>query len=274
MGKEKTGQYWRMVISKAWQRAWDKLGVLGIIVAGLASLFASWHYHRQKPFFEIFGEELMVSVIFFIVVYALIVMAFALIESSDIYYQQREKLILKEYNDVELEYYPYLETDDEKRSRLGIGLSTSGKKMMFLVDNNGHVRLRNCGVVMTAIEYKGRDSENSWVNQGHKIETKTFQWDVGYPTENGRIDINPGNKEALNLAITHQHDTGFYFVFLDGVSKVSWLLEGEYHLSVQIDGQVEKDGLIVDLEPIPYDILFEYYYHRPLVFKSANKPTE
>jgi hypothetical protein len=273
MEKKNTCQYWKMITNRAWHNAWDKLGIWGIVVPGFASLLATWLYHRPKSFSEMFGGELVMAVVFFAVLYFIIVSFFALRESSDIYYQQKDNLSLKEFDDINLEYYQYPETDNDKTERLITFQSEGTSKLAFRVNNNGNLSIQERGIKIRDIKYKGETSPNSWVNPPNGVEAKLLKWDEGYIPTNGKIAISPHGYGLLQLAIAQPHPFGaFQFIFLDGVSKTSRLLPGEYRVTLQLYGQVEKDNQLVDLNPIIFDVVFEFSNSRLLFRKVKKKP--
>ena len=184
---------------------------------------------------------------------------------------QQRKLSLKEYDDIEVVSYEYPWTSHEQR--LGMTGFYNFMKVGILVVNNGGASVSNCLARMMDVNYKGYASNDEWVENPNQVEIKPLNWEEGYEPDNGRISINSGGGTGkILLAETMPHDPKFNFVFVDGPSKSYQHLVGRYKVFVQLEGQVQREDMIVDLDPIKFEIEFDYKNRRLLDVTVYKRP--
>jgi hypothetical protein len=182
--------------------------------------------------------------------------------------EQREKLSLKEYEDIDVEYYEYPWTDHQLN--LGAGDFINFLKIGLQVRNDGGVKVY-CGLRMISVQYNGYASNNDWVPNPNAVEKKLLKWDEGYDVHNGKIELYPdGGIGRILFAESNPYSMEFWFWYVDGRSPNHQLLEGSYKVRIQLEGDSEKDGNKIALKPIKYDILFTYKM-RKLIDVSVKK---
>lgn len=171
---------------------------------------------------------------------------------------QQNRLSIKEYKDIKVAQLDYPWTDNDQR--IGAPGLYNFFKLGLCIKNYGGVSIRDCSARLIFIEYSGRTSNNEWVPSPSPLESRMFKWDEGYDIPNGKIDrISPnGGTANLFIAESNRYSQEFRFAFIDGMSKTDQNLEGRYRVKIKLEGEAEKDKILVDLTPLEFLIEFDY----------------
>lgn len=258
-------EYWLGVYKESHTEVRIVYGVRGeliknlIVIAVLAVSLWQWkgmNFAVESIWSGFWPNIIGILILFFIAPMAAFFNMFRVAALRDKY--QRDRLSIKEYEDIEVAQLNYPWTDNDQR--IGAPGFYNFFKLGLRVTNNGGVSVRDCSVRLMFIEYSGRSSNNEWVPSPSPVENRMFKWDEGYDIPNGKIDrISPsGGAANLFFAESNRYSQEFRFAFIDGMSKTDQNLEGRYKVAVKLEGEAEKDRVIVDLTPLEFSIEFDF----------------
>ncbi len=182
--------------------------------------------------------------------------------------EKTDKLTLKEYDDIDLVPYKYPRPDLYHDKQLW-DKHIDGT-LAFQVENHGGARLTKCGIRFLDAKYRFFDDDsavpegkNFW-NPMPDIEKKLLKWDDELRGKDGLIDIGSKSDEIVILATFSTSDASltrlFHFIFSDKTSEIP-RISGEYNIILRLEGKVEKDGLLVDIDPVLFDVRFDFRYN-------------
>jgi flagellar basal body-associated protein FliL len=182
--------------------------------------------------------------------------------------EKKDKLTLKEYDDIDLVYYSYPRPDLYKYKQPSDKYVAD--TLAFQVQNRGGARLIGCKIWFWEAKYRFFDDDsavpegkNFW-NPMPDAEKKLLKWDDELRGNNGLIDIGSKSDEIVKLAIFVSSESSivqlFRFIFSDKPSEIP-RIAGEYNITLHLEGQVERDGLLVDIDPILFDVRFDFRYN-------------
>lgn len=249
------------IYRKSFCEIWECFGMGGKVIDGLViiiSLSAKAFWNRNAE--ALIGEWDIWTILFLVALFVIPGLAiFNAVKVAALRDKtQRNQLSLKEYEDIKITQLEYPWTDNDQR--IGAPGLYNIFKLGLCVTNNGGVSLKNCSVRLMLVEYSGRPSNNEWVPSPSPVDNKLFKWDEGYDIPNGRIERigSNGSIARLFFAESNRYSQEFRFAFIDGMSKTDQNLEGRYRVTGQLDGEVEKDGKIVDLIPLEFSVEFDF----------------
>jgi hypothetical protein len=263
--------YFTEIYSKSFLEIWGIFGMTGLILNGLAlvGVIAGKLLAGDILTLSVWSQELDMWIVLFWF-FLLVSPVFALFNSIKVAAirdkNQREIISSKDYQDIQLQHYPYPDTLDDMRNR--VFASTFLTKIGLLV-NNGKSGVKQCGAKVTGLWHLGdRPYNYGWSPMHDNVETRYLKWDEGYTTDTGKIDIGPHSHALLRIIEANPHSGMFHFVFLDGMSKVPYILPGKYMISIQVEGQIKHDHEVYDLNPICFVVMVYFNGHRLLFVKS------
>lgn len=275
MGLQKgVWKYWQEILFAAWKKSLEALGWWGFFIPAAASFGATILWNRGEPLSKIFTGEWMLEIGLFVGFYIILLGFFVLREPVIIYNRKeedirllKEKFAIKEYRDISLSFYNYPWTTQQLN--LGVGAWNNFTKLGLRVQNKGGVKI-HCALMLINLQYSGKgftsnwnDSEE-WIDAYQTLDMKYIKWDEGYDPREGKIDIAPdGGKGDLLFAETEPRHFGFWFWYVYGRGQDIWKLDGRYKATLRLEGDCEKNGDIVNLHPVEYEITFTYK-HRAL----------
>jgi hypothetical protein len=216
------------IYRKSFSDVWESFGMWGKIIDGfiiIASLCIKAFWDERGD--VLIGEWDIWTILFTVAL--LVIPGLAIFNSVKVAAfrdkKQRDKLSLKEYDDIDITYCEYPWTDHQLN--IGAGDFINFLKVGLLVRNNGGIKV-HCGLRMISVQYNGYASNNDWVPNPNVIEQKLLKWDEGYEISDGKIEIYPnGGLGRILLAESNPYNTEFWFWFVDGKSNNHQLLQGE-----------------------------------------------
>jgi hypothetical protein len=175
---------------------------------------------------------------------------------------QDSKDALRYYDDLAITYHVLAETVEEKRAEYKLHRPTQTRRLPYLIKNEGSVSIKECRIKMTSLTL--RDSVHNYGKDisNMPLEDKPIKWKN---SDRERVDLGIDSAEPIVFAkITDDNAiTAFNFVTFGDEKrnineKVLRFFQGTWDVGVQVEGQITKNGIPIDLVPIPYTISFRF----------------
>ena len=171
---------------------------------------------------------------------------------------QDKKDALKYYDDIQIYYQRLTESEEEMRASFQSRTSTDDKRLPYWVTNVGDAVLKECRIRMMELKVV----ENLSTNTGGFVdrhEDKLLKW---RNSDKERINLGFNAPEVFILAQIPDNNAISMFNFVTyntgGSSRTPKVINGTWEVLIQIEGQAEKNGIIVELMPLQFTILFKF----------------
>lgn len=251
--------YFWEIYQISFREIWRWLGIPGKLIDGIFLFGILFYKLISNDFASLavwLGEFDVWSTVFWI---ALLVIPFlALINSLRVAAirdkEQRDKFLLKLYDDIEVKKYETPETISEQVTRMAKG--KINRKLEISIRNNGNTSLFDCSVRIAKLSLL----DSKYNNEIPPPELRALRWIEGDEPKNGKVDLHAKSLPyPMWIASAEVNPiVMFKFVFWNHISESYYFVPGFYELIVQLEGQRELEGKRVDIIPIEFSIVFNF----------------
>jgi hypothetical protein len=138
----------------------------------------------------------------------------------------------------------------EQYAKFGAGLESTMR--LWAIVSNENKDVYDSQVLLEDFEFSGNTSNNIWKNLSGSFERKAMKLD--------NADIPQNGKATLEIArATRKHpNINMQLSYLDGYSSSTYVLEGEYRVTLGLRGNVLVNNQKTPIENQRYLITFKY----------------
>lgn len=134
--------------------------------------------------------------------------------------------------------------------------SNRDEKGVWLVVKNEGMPVSHCRVLVEGFEYYFL---NEWIIAPNGYERKALKWGASKNTIEGRVDIATKGSRKIEIAKARRRpNPHFELTYHEGATGKTHHFIGKYKLRVKIEAKTEREGSTGVIEPVFYDIYFDY----------------
>jgi hypothetical protein len=154
------------------------------------------------------------------------------------------------YRDLSLEFDP---EDSDFVDAIGQNL---GDIARCLLVKNGDMHLKDCQVLLEALEYQFGDE---WIHPPNGFERKALRWTEGGEPQEGKIDISANGSAKLEIVRLFRFPNPFFGIsYFDGDHGKTHHFLGTYRLRLRIDAQISGGSSSWEVESTIFEVVLNY----------------
>ena len=149
-----------------------------------------------------------------------------------------------------------LELDPETVDFTGALNQNLGDIPRCLLVKNGDSHLKDCRVLLEALEYQ---FEDEWILPPNGFESKALRWAEGSGTQDGVRDISPDDSATLEIARLFRFPNPFFGIsYFDGDHGKTHHLLGTYRLKLKIEAVMSDPTGSWEMDPQIFEVVLRY----------------